>query len=443
MRDFLSKLDLKEEGDRLTALSEIFREREKTGSLPERTEEVNNHVHTRYSFSPYYPAQAAFMAWDSGLKTVGIMDHDSLAGAAEMIEACKILGIYSTVGFEIRVNAINTGLEGRKINNPDSENILYMAAHGIAPRYFDQADDFLKPVRLERAKRNARQTDRLNRILSGRDLPKLDFENDVLGNSLVHKGGTVTERHILAALADKLIGIWGRGRDLVNNLDSQLSISPQGRLKDLLSDPENPYLVYDLLGVLKSYLLPSFFIQPGYEECVNVRIAADFIRQINAIPAYAYLGDVADSPTGDKVAEKFEDSYLDLLFKEINGLGFEAVTYMPPRNTARQLKRLRELCRKYGMMEISGVDINSARQSFNCPKILEPDFKSLIDSAWALIAHEKLSDLDPAFGLFSDENSLAKAPLSERTAIYAEYGKTINPETLLIEEVPGFRSEAC
>ena len=46
-----------------------------------QTEEVNNHVHSTYSFSPYPPATIAVKAAQAGLQTVGIMDHDSVSGA--------------------------------------------------------------------------------------------------------------------------------------------------------------------------------------------------------------------------------------------------------------------------------------------------------------------------------------------------------------------------
>lgn len=42
-----------------------------------------------------------------------------------------------------------------------------------------------------------------------------------------------------------------------------------------------------------------------------------------------------------KKSQKFEDDYLELLFDVIKQLGFNAVTYMPSRNTIEQLKRLK------------------------------------------------------------------------------------------------------
>ena len=44
---------------------------------------INNHVHTKYSFSPYSPTYAVYMAKQQGLSSVGIIDHDTFSGAEE------------------------------------------------------------------------------------------------------------------------------------------------------------------------------------------------------------------------------------------------------------------------------------------------------------------------------------------------------------------------
>ena len=107
-------------------------------------------------------------------------------------------------------------------------------------------------------------------------------------------------------------------------------------------------------------------------------------------------------------------------------IGYRAVAYMPPRNSARQLARIRELCSRAGLMEISGVDINSSRQSFNCPEVLDPSMAHLVDATWALIAHERLSGLDSRYGLFSADNPLARLPIGERIATYGAIGRGID-----------------
>jgi hypothetical protein len=62
---------------------------------------------------------------------------------------------------------------------------------------------------------------------------------------------------------------------------------------------------------------------------------------------------------------------------------------MPARNTKQQAERIRALCDSYGMMQISGEDINSPRQSFISEESKDPYFQNLKKGAWMLIEHEE------------------------------------------------------
>lgn len=394
--------------------------------------EVNNHIHTVYSFSPYTPAMAALRAWEAGLDAAGSVDHDSLGAAEEMLGACEILGIGGCVGFEIRVS-FKTGPDGkpgpfadRKINSPDSKGLVYMTVQGIPRQAYDKVRDFLKPLQEARNRRNRAMVDRINERLLRTGLRSLSFEGDIVPLSLAHEGGSITERHLLAAVARLLMADFGRGPELVKALESRFGIRPPAKMAALLEDETNPHYLFDLLGLLKTDFLPDVFIQADETECLPADRVVSFAQSIEAIPAYAYLGDVGESPTGDKKAEHFEDAYLEELFQELKRLGYRAVTYMPPRNSREQLLRVQELCRRHDFMEISGVDINSSRQSFHCPEVLEPDFRHLLDTTWALIAHERLASINLKYSLFHPENPLAALSLAERIAAYAAVGRRLN-----------------
>jgi hypothetical protein len=403
------------------------------------TREINNHVHTIYSFSPYSPAAAAFFAWKAGLLTVGAMDHDSVAGCHEMLDAAASIGIASTVGFELRVNLSGTPMEGRKVNNPDSANIAYIALHGIPRRSIEKASRFLEPVRTARNDRNRKMIASLSALIAPWGLDEITFDG-VRSLSRAGEGGSITERHILYALARSIVDRVGPGTPTVSFLRDRAGIALSPKLSALLEDAANPHYLYDLLGVFKGSLVKEIYLQPDDAECVPVARAIAFASEIGAIPAYAYLGDVTESPTGDKAAEAFEDSFLDELFVWLRRTGFRAVTYMPPRNTREQLARVRSLCTGHGLMEISGVDINSSRQSFNCPETALPEFRHLATAAWALIAHEKLSDRDPALGLFAPDNPVGHLPLPQRINLYGSIGEAADPHRLeSIHEIAGER----
>lgn len=395
------------------------------GSLPKPNpnRDVNNHIHTCYSFSPYSPTAAVYMARRSGLITCGIMDHDTVAGAREFIEAGKIAKVATTVGIECRAKYDPVSLRGRKINNPDQAGVIYMAMHGIPHDAIDEVDAFFAPYRAKRAERNRAMVANINDMLASCDLA-LDYERDVEAISMYASGGTVTERHMAYALALKLLERFPARDELLGFLRDTLERPISSKIEKLLLDYDNPFAAYDLLGWVKSDLVSEFYI-PADAECPDVRDVLALSERVGAISAYPYLGDVGDSVTGDKRAQKFEDDFLYVLLTQLKQLGFRAITYMPSRNTFNQLDRLRTLCDNLIFFQISGEDINSPRQQFICEQQRNAVFNNLHDSTWALIAHEWLSTDDRSRGLFSAESEAAERDLVARTEHLAKLGKRL------------------
>ncbi len=387
---------------------------------PLRSNDVNNHIHTFYSFSPYSPSKALWLAYNAGLTTAGIMDHDSISGAREFIEAGKIIGMATTIGAECRVDFSKTPLNGRRINNPDQMSVAYMTMHGVPHTQIDKVRAFFVPFSEARNSRNARMTDRINEMMKPFDIA-LDFEKEVKPLSKQKEGGSITERHILFALSHKLMENFGKGPRLVDFLRKELKIEISSKNERILLDHDNAFYDYDLLGALKSAMVGMFYIDAA-EECPDVREVIALCKETGSIAAYAYLGDVVDSATGDKKSQKFEDDYIEELFETIKTLGFNSVTYMPSRNTTEQLERLKSLCERDELFQISGEDINSPRQKFVCEAMRKPEFSNLIDSTWALIGHEKAATEDLSQGMFSEETVKKHPVLEDRIRIYKKTG---------------------
>ena len=125
---------------------------------------VNNHIHTVYSFSPYTPTTAVEAAKNNGLKTAGIMDHDSVGGAREFIEAGKKYDMPVTVGVECRADMSKTALAGKRINNPDQLSVAYVAMHGIPHQNIERVDSFFAPLRQRRNVRNRAMCENINKL---------------------------------------------------------------------------------------------------------------------------------------------------------------------------------------------------------------------------------------------------------------------------------------
>ena len=377
----LKKLNAPTAKERLANLREVV----KTANFPPVVPEyINNHIHTTYSFSPYSPTAAVYAARMEGLCTAGIIDHDSISGAEEFIEAAKIVDIPVTIGMECRVRMDGTRLEGRRTNNPDQVGVSYMTIQGVPHDKIGELTAFFAPFREARGRRNRKMIAAINELLDG---ITLDYEKDVLPLSLAEEGGGVTERHIMLAVARAMMEKAGKGQSMVDYL-TEIGLTLSQKQVAQMLDTEYPFYDYDLLGILKSAFVPKIYID-ATDECPTLPQVVKLCDRVDALLCYAYLGDVGDSVTGDKKAQKFEDDYLEDVIACLKENGVRAVTYMPTRNTMDQLLRLRKLCDENNLFQVSGEDINSPRQSFIIRAMENPMFSNLIDATWKLIAHEQ------------------------------------------------------
>ena len=376
----LNKLNAPTRAERIANLKEVLKD---TVFPPQVPQYINNHIHTTYSFSPYSPTAAVYAARMEGLCTAGIIDHDSISGAEEFLEAAEIIGIPVTIGMECRVSMDGTRLEGRRTNNPDQVGVSYMTIQSVPHDKIGMLTEFFKPYQAARHARNRKMIVKINELCG----VSLDYDRDVLPLSEAADNGGVTERHLMYALAIELVKQVGKGQGMIDKLTA-MGMSLSEKQKTMLLDTEYPFYEYDVLGMLKGTFVPKIFID-ATDECPKLKDMVKLCVDADAYLCYAYLGDVGDSVTGDKKAQKFEDDYLDDVFECLKEEGVKAVTYMPTRNTPAQLERLRGLCDQYGMFQISGEDINSPRQSFIIRAMENPMFQNLIDATWKLIEHEK------------------------------------------------------
>lgn len=421
-KELINKLNASHKEQRIDALKSL-KALVDNGSivLPPREGYTNNHVHTKYSFSPYSPAKSVWMAVNSGLSTVGIIDHDAINGAEEFIEAGEILGIPTTIGFEVRTDWSNTSLNGRRVNNPDQLSSAYICAHGLPHTQIENADAYLKRIRAAREKRNRAMTERLNEMMKPYDIVT-DYDADVLPISYAEFGGEVTERHILFALTEKLMIKYGKGQPLIDFITRTLDITLTDSQKSMLLDAQSDIYAYDVLNLLKGSFVSSIYIESTPDETPDVKEVVAEIKKWGAIPSYCYLGDVAASPTGDKKAQKFEDDYLEEVFEACKEIGFQAIAFMPSRNTADQLSRVMALCDAHGFMQISGEDINQPRQSFICTQLKEDRFAHLVDTTWALVGHERAATQNLGNGMFAGDTKPSVQEMQRLIKKYMDIG---------------------
>jgi hypothetical protein len=407
----IEQLNNNKKRKRLTALKKLKKLEKKDNSLMPKVKayDTNIHIHSFYSFSPYSPTKAAYMAYKNGLKTMGLIDHDTLSGAIEFLKACDILDRAGTVGFECRVHFDAFNSE-KTINNPAQKNNAYITVHGVPKKYIKKTEEFLVALREKRNIRNIKMAAIINENYKADNI-SIDFENDVLPIAKVKEGGSVTERHLLFILGLKFIEKFGKGNTLVEFLNNKGYMLNEMQ-KAFLLEKDNPYYEYDLLNVLKGKI-KTFYVA-ATDECVNINELVVFANSIGAITAYPFNSSVS-----------YEDEYLDNLFIQLKNSGINAVAYSPVKITEEQRKKIQNLCRHYELLEINGEDINSPRQKFDNELLLKEEFANLTDASWAVIGHERMANLDIYNGMFT-EKALSRSPkLKDRVALYSQIGKSL------------------
>ena len=226
--EILNRLNASTRSERIANLREIVKDTVFPPTVPQY---INNHIHTTYSFSPYSPTAAVYAARMEGLCTAGIIDHDSISGAEEFLEAAEIVGIPVTIGMEARVSMDGTRLAGRRTNNPDQAGVSYMTIQSVPHDKIATLTEFFKPYQAARHERNRKMIENINRLVG----VSLDYDRDVLPLSEAKDNGGVTERHLMYALAIKLVEQVGKGQAMIDKLVS-LGMSLSEKQKALLLD---------------------------------------------------------------------------------------------------------------------------------------------------------------------------------------------------------------
>jgi len=413
--NLIEQLNHKRKSKRLSALKNLKKLEKKDATLIPKIREydTNVHIHSFYSFSPYSPSKAAYMAYKSGLITMGLIDHDTLSGAKEFLKACNTLNRAGTTGFECRVHFLPESGE-MTINNPIQKNHAYITVYGVPVNSFKKINEFLINLREKRNIRNKKMTDIINENYKDDNIV-LNYEKDILPLSKQKEGGSVTERHLLYALGLKLIKKFGKGQALIDFLVKKGY--ELNEMQPFLLEKDNPYYEYDLLTVLKGKL-KTFYIA-ATDECADIKELVSFANNLGAITAFPYNG-LSDNNT--------EEDDLVELFRQLKNIGINAVSYSPTKITKEQLVKISNLCNYYEFFEINGEVINSPRQKFDNLELTKKEFSHLTDSSWAIIGHEKMANLNINNGMFT-EKAISRSPkLKDRIQLYAEIGKNLYKE---------------
>ena len=390
---------------------------EGSGSLPKpmtSDEDFALSFQTNYSFSPYTPSLAAFRAYQGGIGIAGIADHDGLAGAEEFARACSILGVESTCGVQL-FGRFYSGAN-RWLNNFYERDIGCVTLRGVPSCEIESLHKELEPTRVKRAERDKKMVEKLNLRLKKHGLD-INFDKDVKARSYYKNGGTITERHILFALAGKLVEKFGDAGKILDFLKNDFNVKVDEAYLPALSDINNPYYTYDLVDCLKHEI--NFFYIP-MDDVMGAPALVDLAHRHGALITYDYVGEVRRNYGGQQEVITLENEFTEQLFKDLGTMGFDAVEYDPVAIPEEDAKNLRELAGENGMFTLPHSDFNSPRQKFSAKVELPPE---LVKNVWAVIGHEKSASYSVDDGMNTTKSKSKNPSLSSRLDLYAEIGR--------------------
>ncbi len=361
--------------ERLRAVSDMSEVLNSPDVRAQDNRPMGNHFHSWESWGPGPASALAVFSAANNMAVTGIVDHYSVRGFREFREACSILNIPSTCGYEMRTlirdKLMCGGVDLSKtvINSPGNPGEAYIVFHGVVP----QQNQFLALARVDKLERYGHVVDKLNQLLEGKTAERLNYA-DILETRT--QSGNVLDRHVTDALFD-LIHTDARGDfdGIFNRIGSWWGTITTKEEQALLN-AETTYARYiAATGMLRSRLLqrdkPAYFM-PSAIECPPIEYLKAMANEEKSLLVYPYLGT--------------EDEYLDDLLPILVQLGFDAISGMPNRNSEAQTKRIRDLAKAAGLPYISGMDVNNLTQEWiDHPWSFD---RELIETAMMLVGHE-------------------------------------------------------
>lgn len=380
---------------RLNALKKLKK------ALPEndkRSDAVNIQTHTIYSFSPYTPTMAAYMAYKFDLQVAGILDNYTVKGANEFIAACKILGTTYSVGVELRADF------------KEGETPYYnVALLGVAKRYFKKLESMLAPYRASRRENVTSTLTAVNKKVAAFGI-NVDFKKDV--RPLVNE--VLLSKYVYFALAQKIIEKFGEGERACSFLADDLKMELTETEKGLLCDRTNPYYVYDLTNIISDNytVFHTFKNYPKPEEIVRIA------HEVGAICSFEYVVKRGRSKRSDEEIIEYNRK----LVKRLKKLGFDAVSFDPTKFSASVTEEFAKLLEENEILPLNLTRVEFPRRRFDCSC---PDKKlkeKMTDSVYAIVGSEICENERSSQGFLAYQDVRIDS-FAERVKLFSKIGR--------------------
>ena len=359
-------------------------------------ESVNLQIHTNYSFSPYTPAMAAYMAHKFSLTVAGITDDYTLAGAKEFIKACNILGLTYSVGMELRGDF--------------GDGYANVALFGVAQKHFKTLEKRTAYLRTRQKENVMRTIDAVNKRIGKNDM-SVSYEKDV--KPLMKRAGckVFSSKYVYYAAAEKIIEKFSVGEKTVDYVLSEGLDLTQNEV-GLLRDVTNPYYAYDLAQImLENYRIlnvKKHYASP--EEIISIG------RSVGAICAYEYVLKRRGALITDEELIKRHTA----LVLRLKKLGFDAISFDPTKFSEEVLRRLLKDLEENEMLPLHLSRVEFPRRRFDCNRVDGEINEKMINSAFAVVGSEMSENSRDGYG-FNYKN--VELTFDEKLKLFAKIGR--------------------
>ena len=380
---------------RLNALRKLAKTLPQNDKSPEA---VNIQTHTTFSFSPYTPSMAAYMAYKFNLSVAGILDNYTIDGAKEFIEACKILGISYSVGVEMRAD-FGGG------ETPYSN----VAFFGVAKRYFKQLKNELAPYRAKRRENVTSTLAAVNKKTAPHGIT-VDMKKDVM--PLV--GSVILSKYVYFALAEKIVAKFGEGEKSCTFLSDELKMELTETERGLLCDDTNPYYVYDMANIISDNytVFHTFKNYPKPEEMVSL------CHSVGAICSYEYVLKRGKKKKSDEELIAFNEK----LVEKLKLLGFDAISFDPSAFSEAVLESLKKLLKENELLPLNLTRVEFPRRRFYSAVADKELLKDMTEAVYVIVGSEICENDAAAQGFVLCEDVLVKT-YKDKIDLFARIGR--------------------
>lgn len=418
-RELISQLDSPDPNERLACLRVLksLEKHQKTYIPKRRPYDFKLSLRSCWSDSNLTPSALAFKSYESGAEVAGLADNGTLGGLPEFLQASRILGLTPLCGVRVRVRPPAQLCRNQRYNDPLQKDHLRLNLYAFSEAQIPEIRARLETRRPAALKRVEDMTQVLNIQLEPLGL-KLNFEEQILPK--VPEDGSLSERHILLALAEELIERYSKGPTLLSRLQTDFELSLPKELSDsLLNVTGNPRYLDDLVLALTP-MIRTFYID-AQAECFSLQDLSLLAADTGAILVYPYYGDVEKQQNDKVYTEKFEDDILPELLDTLCAYGVQAVSYNPFRLKPAQMENISALCTDRGLLELPAGVILSKYQTFSGSELPPEKYPKLYEDIWAAVGNSVASSPDES--LFSPQSKEKLPLLSDRTAVFASRGR--------------------